>query len=668
MDLLSLKRSLWAMRGFRYDGDGPSDSTNGSASDGGGRSGDSPGGYGSYGGTQGSYNQHQGFGVGLTADGLGPGTTLSDVANKLGVTEDAARELFDTPSLFSQVAAAIPGLLGVGLRAAAAIAGPNNIFGKDGVVTAPAAAASASAGGFNPQAPGEGASHSAGVTTTGGAAPASDDATDKTPVKTESQTIDEILADVFTPSGSASTGRPANTWQPNFTYGDTGAGGSATGLAPPSAASTIAGKYNPDIAAYVNSLDWSKEGTAASAIKLRQAMAQYGVSVEDVSASTGHPVAAVNSLLGVQPATGSTGSTGATGGVQGGYTGAAPTGGTAGTSAPRSSYMSPEDVSNQTWDLWANRDRPALEAQAAQVAARGNSGYEYLNGLARGPNADLNRMREDVQRYGSQAFQDQNAARYMSDVQRGSDDQYAQMQRQAYASGVDPSRMFAQTANQRAYNTALGKVQAAIGSRNADAGRYTAGLGAVNTAFMQDREQRGVLQGQANTLGMQGYTAGLDLSKLAGQMGTGANQAYNNTRMTDNDAVKASAAASQAAAANLAAAASMKNADSNWYDSQTKRTDSQNQTGINWYSAQNTAGVNWQNADTLKANGLITGRTGLMNAESNRIQANNGTLQINNQQGQYDDSNDWGSTLLGLGASWLGSKSGSETVSKIFGF
>ena len=69
MDLLRLRRSLWALRGFRYDGDSPGDSTNGSADSGGGRSGDSPGGSGS--GSSGDSN----FGPSTVAPGaLGSGT------------------------------------------------------------------------------------------------------------------------------------------------------------------------------------------------------------------------------------------------------------------------------------------------------------------------------------------------------------------------------------------------------------------------------------------------------------------------------------------------------------------------------------------------------------------------------------------------------------------
>lgn len=51
------------------------------------------------------------------------------------------REAFNNPSMFSKITDKLPGMMGVGLRFLAKEIGPNNIFGKDGVISAPATAA-----------------------------------------------------------------------------------------------------------------------------------------------------------------------------------------------------------------------------------------------------------------------------------------------------------------------------------------------------------------------------------------------------------------------------------------------------------------------------------------------------------------------------------------------
>jgi len=585
MDLLSLRRSLWALPGFRYDGDSPGDSTNGSGP-GGGLSGGDPGGD-APGGSYGGFLSDIGY-IGPTQ--VAAPTIASPVDNPTyGYSPSTAG--LNTPNVGRKGEAVIShanvgwnlftkafdlaisvGLPVVGVINKLQSKVSDKTFGEmvaDALRTGAITQAEADSIGKNPAPQGDGGGQDSAINAdldklvadTPGAA---------TAPPTPSQTLDDLINAHFGESGAAGAptgGAPTGGWQPNFSYGGTASTAPVTTGGTPAPAE---GKFNQSIADYVNTLDWSAAGSAASAVTLRQQMAKFGVSAADVAASTGHPLANVNALLGIAPVTSGTyggsygASSGASGSSGGSYDASSGASGSSGGSYSRAGLMGPEDVSNNTWNDWYTKDRGVLESQATLAGQRGDASYDYLNGLARANNTDLDRMREEVYRYGSQAYQDSNAGKASAGVQQDSDSQYAQMQRQAYASGIDPSRLMAMTANQRAYNTALGKVQAAAQSRDLDMGRYTAGLGAVNTAASADRAQRASLLESANKLGMGGYSAGLDLSKLKGQMGTAANAAYTGTMNANSTATQASAAMTSAGAAATNASANVRNADTNW--------------------------------------------------------------------------------------------------------
>ena len=158
--------------------------------------------------SQDAYNKRQGFGVGLTADGLGPGTTLKDVADRIGMTEDGVREAFNNPSTFSKITDKLPGMMGVALRFVAQKVGPDNIFGKDGVISAPATAAvAASTDPSFATRSGSSSGNSAGdPTQTGAAAPAA-------PQNIMGDLWSSIGMDPATFGGAATTQRTPITYQ-----------------------------------------------------------------------------------------------------------------------------------------------------------------------------------------------------------------------------------------------------------------------------------------------------------------------------------------------------------------------------------------------------------------------------------------------------------------------
>lgn len=206
-----------------------------------------------------------------------------------------------------------------------------------------------------------------------------------------------------------------------------------------------------------------------------------------------------------------------------------------------------------------NADPTGLVAQASglagQYAQQGQANYDEMRGL--------NKL------YGSDDYRAQQRGRAMADVQQQADSAYQTAQRDQMRMGVNPaSGRMAAMGNQRAMQTALGKVSAAANSDTTLRDTYAKGLASLQTANSDMAKSAQGWSAIGNDASKNNLAWGLGSSELGLQAATQnqnntynwgslANQKYGIDRGVFNNAATIAGASDRQDSANLASLAGL---------------------------------------------------------------------------------------------------------------
>jgi hypothetical protein len=197
------------------------------------------------------------------------------------------------------------------------------------------------------------------------------------------------------------------------------------------------------------------------------------------------------------------------------------------------------------WDEWI-KQRPGMQTQVDKLGTRGDAAYATsltsasgMQGVSDNAVSDYNtvfrpnyqRLSNEVQRYGSQAYQDQMANEAMSGVQSNIDSQRQQLQRNRNRMGVNPAStgMDAQLAIGAATAKASAARDAVFGAKKA----YTDGMTGMSSLGLKVADMGNTASTTAKSWGdyglkssAAGLSSGLELQRLGGTIANSTASSY----------------------------------------------------------------------------------------------------------------------------------------------
>jgi hypothetical protein len=204
------------------------------------------------------------------------------------------------------------------------------------------------------------------------------------------------------------------------------------------------------------------------------------------------------------------------------------------------------NTTKSAWDEWI-KQRPGMQTQVNTLSTRGDAAYNTsltaatgMQGMSDNAIADYDtvfrpnykRLDTEVQRYGSQAYQDQMSNEAMSGVQSNIDSQRQQLQRNRNRMGANPASvgMDAQLAIGAATAKASAARDAVFGAKKA----YTDGLTGMSSLGLKVADMGNTASNTAKAWGdfglkssTAGLSAGLELNRLGGTMANSTAASYN---------------------------------------------------------------------------------------------------------------------------------------------